>query len=234
MRDRIDGVLAVVKWPVVLIVVLLLPASAWALWDLLVLAVRNLERLFPFVAGFLGYSACWYVLLRRPIFGAFLSTFEHELTHAIFAWLTLHRVTGFRATWRSGGRIRYMGRGNWLITISPYFFPTAAVAVMLAMIWVPQEHLLWVAAALGVSLAYHVTSTYQETHGEQTDLQSVGHLFSLMFLPTANVLAVGFILAFALGGASGLTHFLEVLATHTQDVWRHVSTFLTSHGLIPA
>ena len=38
-----------------------------------------------------------HLTLKRKLGPAsFLLVFEHELTHCIFAWLTFHRVTGFK------------------------------------------------------------------------------------------------------------------------------------------
>ena len=55
------------------------------------------------------------------------STLEHELTHAIFAILSLNRVTGLNATGREGGVTHYQGYGNWVITLAPYFVPTVTI-----------------------------------------------------------------------------------------------------------
>jgi hypothetical protein len=41
---------------------------------------------------------------------------------------------------------------------------------------------------MGFSIAYHLQSTWEETHHAQTDLQQSGWLFSWLFLPTANLL----------------------------------------------
>jgi hypothetical protein len=41
---------------------------------------------------------------------------------------------------------------------------------------------------LGAVMAYHMTSTYLETHSNQTDLQETSFLFAFLFLPTANIM----------------------------------------------
>jgi hypothetical protein len=116
-------------------------------------------------------------------------------------------VTGFRATIYAGGHVRWRGRGNWLIYVSPYFFPTACVAIIAAVALVPDAWRWWADALLGAATAYHITSTMQETHGGQTDLAHVGFGFSLLFLPAANLLALGVVIAFCHDGLHGLEQF---------------------------
>lgn len=214
-RDALDRLLALAKWPVALVALVLLPASAGSLWNLIVGCANRPEPLVPFLVGAALYAAAWWLFLRRPSWGSLLSTFEHELTHAIFAWLTLHRVIGLRATWRSGGHMKHTGKGNWLITIAPYWFPLAPVAIMVAFFWTPPQYLPWTSAALGLTAAYHVTSTYRETHRGQPDLRQVGWLFSAMFLPATNLIALGVVLAFAAAGAEGAVEHLREVVRQT-------------------
>jgi hypothetical protein len=61
---------------------------------------------------------------------------------------------------------------------------------------------------LGIALGYHFVSTYRETHREQTDLKVLGSMFSWMFLPAANLLMVGFLIAFAHNGMDGVKEWL--------------------------
>ena len=51
-------------------------------------------------------------------------------------------------------------------------------------------------------VSWTTTSTYRETHREQVDLKRVGWVFAFAFLPAANVLSYGILLAFAAGGLS--------------------------------
>ena len=66
-------------------------------------------------------------------------------------------------------------------------------------------------ALFGVLVAYHITSTWRETHRGQTDLQQVGWLYSLLFLPAANVISYGMLLAFAAGGGHQVGVYLSRL-----------------------
>ena len=154
---------------------------------------------------------------RRSL--GFFATLEHELTHALFAWATFHRVIGFRATLRSGGHIRYVGRGNWLIAVAPYFFPTISLLVNVVLSWLPGRHLVLGSAVLGVTVAYHALSTWSETHRHQSDLREAGMLFCLLFLTAANARVFGLLLSYA-GGLRSLTAHLDHVGGPTWSFFR--------------
>ena len=107
--------------------------------------------------------------------------------------------------------MHYRGDGNWLIAIAPYFFPTASVAVLAVSAFLDDKWLTIAQGVLGVSLGYHLTSTFAETHSGQTDLKLVGWLFTVLFLPAANLIALGILLSFSLGGVDRVSAFLSQL-----------------------
>ena len=97
---------------------------------------------------------------------------------------------------------------NWLITLAPYFFPTAALLLLLLAYLMPIAVLPWPGFFLGVALGFHIVSTYHETHRDASDLQLVGSKFCWMFLPTANLAVIGLILAWAHGGTADVKVWL--------------------------
>jgi hypothetical protein len=199
ISSALDRILAVLKWPVAIAGLVFLPGLATALVAVVRAIARDPAPCVGFLVGGGIFAAAWYLFLRRRALGSFIVVLEHELTHALFAWLTFHRVVGFRATLRSGGHVRYLGRGNWLISIAPYFVPTLSLIAIAALRWVPDRHLAYGSAALGATFAYHVLSTWSETHRHQSDLREVGLVFSAAFLLAANALVWGLILGFACG-----------------------------------
>jgi peptidase M50B-like protein len=204
----IDLLLAWLKWPVAIASALFLPGLVYALLLVVRAIGGSAEACVPFLAGAAGYTLLWWALLRRRQGTGFLATLEHELTHALVAWATFHRVTGFRVTLRSGGHIRYVGRGNWLIAVAPYFIPTLSLAVIAVLTLLPRQHLVAGGVVLGVTIAHHAFSTWSQTHRHQTDLQEAGALFSILFLGAANALVFGLLLAYA-GGLRSLTAHLH-------------------------
>ena len=158
------------------------------------------EHVLPFILGFVGYVVGWWLLFRKRSWGSAFSTLEHELTHALFAVLTFHRVKSIKTTWDQGGVMHFEGGGNWLIMIAPYFVPTLSLVVLAVMFFMDGGGPHWLHIGLGATVSYHATSTWRETNREQTDLQEVGFLFAFLFLPAANVLSYGLIFAVVVGG----------------------------------
>ena len=202
----LDRLFAWVKWPVAIASVMFLPGLVYALAFVAERFARS-PAVLPFAIGAAVYAVAFAGLARRRI--GFWTVVEHELTHAIFAWATLHRVVGFAAT-RSGGHIRYIGRGNWLIAIAPYFFPTFALIAIAVLSWTPPHPAAIGAVILGAAVAHHVLSTWLETHRHQVDLREVGWLWSWMFLPAVNAFVLGLVLAYASGTRSLTAHLSHV------------------------
>lgn len=217
VADRIDVALLWLKWPCAVLSIVLLYPAVQACFGVVLSCLRDPKPIVPFVIGAAVYVALWLWLIRwwRT---TWLSTLEHELTHALFAVLTGHRVVGLKTTWKDGGHMRYLGRGNWIVTLAPYFFPTVCWALMLVYLIVPV--IPWkVAHGLnGLAFAYHVTSTMRETHAGQSDLKRAGFLFSFALLPTANLVCNGLVVAFSYGGPQGALSFLENIVIVTRKL----------------
>ena len=205
--EFLDRLIEIAKWPTGLLAVIVLPTTFMSSLRVLIGEFPS-TRYLTFTVGALCYILVARWLQRIRLFGTFFSTLEHELTHAFVAILTFHPVLSIRSTWRNGGHIRILGRGNWLITIAPYFLPTISV-ILMPVVWLaPFPFSIGAVAAQGVSWGYHVWSTVHETHRGQSDLKKVGWIFSWIFLPTANLISMVGILAFAVGGWAGLRTFL--------------------------
>jgi hypothetical protein len=203
--------LALIKWPLALLSFSFLPASALALWYELTLLIHKPSLIKYILLGFGSYMLVWFFFIRKTNI-SILSTFEHEITHCIFAWLTFNRVIGLTATLRSGGHMKYEGHANWLLSISPYFFPTLTFLSLLILGISGYSENYISLIVVGSTLAYHVTSTLQETHHAQTDLQEVGFVFSILFLPTANLICYAVVFAVLIEGWAGIVNLSIHLA----------------------
>jgi len=204
----LDRLLAILKWPIAIVALVLAPGLVYALYFVVRGVASNPESCLPFLVGAGLYSLFWLTLKKHRI--GFWATLEHELTHALFAWATFHRVVGFSATMRSGGHIRYTVRGNWLIAIAPYFFPTLSLLAIVVLTFAPKHHMAVGGFVLGVTVAYHGFSTWSETHRHQTDLRECGWLFSTVFLIAANAFVFGLLIAYACGQRSLTAHLEHV------------------------
>jgi hypothetical protein len=210
VSNGVDRLLALLKWPVAIVGLVFLPGLVYSLFFVLRAIAAAPDRCVPFLLGAGGYVLFWLIFIRRRRTLGFTATLEHELTHALFAWATLHRVVALRATLHSGGHIRYIGRGNWLIAIAPYFFPTLSILVIAVLTWLPGRHVTAGSAILGVTVAYHAISNWSETHRHQSDLREAGLLFCLLFLTAANALVFGLLLSYACGLHSITAHLRHV------------------------
>ncbi len=138
----------------------------------------------------LGGAASWlsvYLLLPAPMR---LYVFGHELTHALWTWLLGGRVKRLRVSAQSGYVVTT--RGNFLVTLAPYFFPiyAAGVAVVYGagdLLWGWSRHRVWFHLALGAAYMFHLTLTWQVLRTRQSDLASQGYLFSAVVIWLGNV-----------------------------------------------
>jgi Peptidase M50B-like len=211
----LDTLVNLLKWPIAVSALLLLPGCVVAVIRLARTIGHHPASMVWFGVGAGGYWLAWRLILHRPLLGSLLPTLEHELTHALFALLTFHPITAIKASWRGDGVMRYVGEGNWLITIAPYFFPTLSVVLMLLLGLVPETWRQTTSVLLGVTVAYHFISTWRETHMGQPDLQKVGFPFAIALLPSANLASLGAVLAFAYRGFGGVATFGTDIAQFT-------------------
>ena len=215
MQRVINFILAILKWPLALLMLFLIiplfKANMLVLYNGL-----TLEVLGWFFLPLLIVILLWLII--PGLGGSFLSILEHELTHMIFAVLTFHSPHDINVQRGVGGNFIYMGRGNWLISIAPYFFPTSAVFVILLGLFYPLmgesfPNVYWL--ILGLMTGYHLISTLDEIHLEQTDFKVAGYLFSILFLPSANLIIYGFVFSFVCYGFQGFSLFFEILIKET-------------------
>jgi hypothetical protein len=215
VATTLDFILALLKWPAAIVSLLLLPGSAMAAMELIGEILSYPSPLIWFFIGLVGYLTAWKILFKRQLSGSFIPTLVHELTHALVALATFHPVTNIDATWRDGGKMSYRGKGNWVITIAPYFVPTASLSLVIIMILMPGWLVVWVEGLLGVTVAFHLTSTWTKIHSGQRDLQEVGFPFAFMFLPAANVIWYGLIIEFCWGQRLSIFSFTSRLIENT-------------------
>src|SRR5258708_2685433 len=110
-----------------IIAILLLPVcigAARALWPVLVAGSGADIVWVPLLAG----AACWVViffLLPKPMW---IYVFGHELTPALWVWLSGGQVKKMKLTSKGGHVV--ISKTNFIIALAPYFFPLYAVIVI--------------------------------------------------------------------------------------------------------
>ena len=155
----------------------------------------------------------------------------HEMTHAFFALLTFHKVTGIRvADDNSGGNMAFEGEGNWVIVIAPYFFPLFGFFYMIAFSvythFAPAN--LIMNGVMGFFIGYHLDTVGSQIHEKQTDLPKVSYKFCAMFLPAANLWAVGSMLAFNTRGWNGVWIYQNLIGYLNERNFKWVWNFLAN------
>jgi hypothetical protein len=204
----IDRVVGWLKWPIAIVSLVFLPGVFWALGFVIRDIVHRPASIVPTLAGAGAFVVVWLVVLLPARSRHHLVTLEHELTHWLFAMLTLHRASGLRAALTSGGHVRYAGRGNWLIAIAPFVVPTCSLIVIALAGWMHSPRVL--SALLGGTLAWNVVGNWAPAHRHHGDHREAGRIFSFLFVTCANVLLLGLVLAYATGARSLTGHLDHV------------------------
>tara|TARA_Y100001954_G_C15674220_1_gene534313 strand:- start:239 stop:922 length:684 start_codon:yes stop_codon:yes gene_type:complete len=207
MNKALDNLLYWLKWPAALLALVALPGLVIT-WLENILRPDDVDPWLPILAGVIGYALLWGAIFSRREAGSFLPTFFHELSHVFAAVCTFHRVGDLRAGWSSGGRVTIYGGTNWVILLAPYFLPIAPILGAAWLIMGPEEWRQLSLCGFGATMAFYVFSLRSDIHTQQTDLQEVGFLFAWCFLPSANLLVLGGLLTWVVGGTTNATNFI--------------------------
>ncbi|HUF61872.1 MAG TPA: hypothetical protein VMN36_07335 [Verrucomicrobiales bacterium] len=143
----------------------------------------------------LGSLGCSFAVLVAPARMQFAYVFAHELTHVCFTYLCGGKAEeAFRVSSRGGHVVTT--KTNWLISLSPYFFPFYTVIGLLAfalcalLVSPGSGALLALHAFLGFTLSLHAGFTLRVLLRNQPDLRMNGVIFSLLIIYLVNLLLV--------------------------------------------
>lgn len=204
LSNIFDFILERLKWPIAVWMLISLPALVDSL---------DFFRLANYAFFALGAGFVMFFVTRTMTDASIKTNMQiaaHELTHSFFAFITFHKIRHIRIDPEgSGGEMGFIGKGNWLITIAPYFFPLFAVCYMIFMSFMPQN--LIFNGILGYFLGYHMDTIASQIHEKQADLPKVGYGFCLMFLPGANLWIIGSVMAFNTRGWSGIKVYFDLI-----------------------
>lgn len=209
MQTLINKLIELLKWPVALYMLVSLPAF---IQSISYFRINNI----PTVALIGGFFA--FFIIRGFMDNETKTTMEiaaHEMTHAFFALLTLHKVKSLRVNPENdGGAMTFDGPVNWLIIIAPYFFPLFGMCVMFGIsiythYWASNFILSLI---MGFFIGYHLDTVTSQIHEKQTDLPKVGYKFCFIFLPGANLWAIGSMAAFNSRGWDGFWIYQSLIS----------------------
>ena len=226
MQNFMNTFLKYIKYPVAIGSVIAFYPLSRALMQL-VFKTFTMEILLYFLAPIVGVMVVWGVV--PGLSGSALTIFAHESTHMLAALLTFHKPKSMSIQDGQGGSFTYLGKGNWLITIAPYFFPTFPFLWMLGGLWFEyhgQAFPTWYIISFGFLVGYHIVSNFYQIHSEQTDFKKAGYLFSMMFIPGANILVMGYLWVFVLKGWAGFPLWQQLTYSETTHFVKEIFNFL--------
>jgi hypothetical protein len=224
------------KFILALFALFIIPGSALAFRDALMVIAGNKEIWVPLVVG-LAAGVPLHLLVIRKI--PWISTFEHELTHALVALLFFRRIRRFVVTARRGGQVQYTGNfggqfGELLIGLAPYYLPTFTLFSVLARPFLPSGWFPWFDGFIGATLAFHVFSTIEETKlgwtkesfkgaGDsmktQSDIGKVGYVVAFLVIAGFGLFLLGLALQITGSGYAGVWPFLKQTGKVSYEVY---------------
>ena len=193
----------------------LIAVYGWQLFDLILQIDFNSQHQLAFCISFGTSSAVFFWRLKAS---SFFVTFEHEFTHNLWAFLTFNKPRGFHVYKNGEGSFEYMGKGNFIITLSPYFFPTLAFIFLPFGSLLKDEVMLYFFIVLGVLVGYHIASTVKETHLQQSDIKKYGYLFSFTVIVLGNILCYGILISYTQGSWAAIAEFMKDGVLKSRDV----------------
>ncbi|QBG46489.1 hypothetical protein EGM51_03420 [Verrucomicrobia bacterium S94] len=181
------------------------------------------QEIWALPIGFAVWVAIYFIL-PRPVRTYVLA---HELTHALWALMMGSRVGGMKVG-KDGGHVE-LSRTNFLITLSPYFFPfytviVIAVYYLLSLSLDVEPYRIWWLAGVGLTWAFHVTFTISMLAEQQPDVQEHGRIFSYAVIYIANLLVIG--LWMVLVGTPQAATFRDLLKDDTVAVYSYTWQYI--------
>jgi hypothetical protein len=225
VSKRIDRWIESTKWPAATLALLTLPITLVAIGNWLYASLASPVYLVMFLAGlglilFAARTSFASSAIIRTVFRLL-----HDTTQVVVATLSLHPVVAIRRKTDAPdvSRVRWLGKGNWVLLAAPYAFPLPTLLV-----WIPSIILFAPlrSAVLGFGLGLHWVYLAHHWRTGTSELRRLGGRFCWMFLPAVNLIVAGLIFAFAIGGFLGVGNFIVDWFSLPWDTWISVRTWL--------
>ena len=133
------------------------------------------------------------------LFSSFYSTLRHELCHWLFSVLSFSKPYSIQINPDGSGHYQHIGKGNYFLTLAPYFFPITSFSLLLASV-VFQKPITIYFIIMGLALAFDVVSMFKDYHFQQTDWNKNGILFSVQFSVLMFIIMLMFYFTILFGG----------------------------------
>lgn len=171
--------------------------------------LSRLFRIFPelismidwdFLGGIFFISTGFVVIIiwTKSKFYNYLGVLSHELTHAFFALLSGNRIVRIVAS-EFEGFVEYKGRANWLITLSPYFFPLHTAVLIYLVYLFELEDVWYFKVIIFTSYKFYLLTVSKQFSFLQSDIQKAGIPFAILIVSCFHLI-FGFMMIFLIQG----------------------------------
>ena len=205
ISKRIDRLVEWTKWPAACAAVLSWPLTLYAWGMLLYRSPAYPGYSLMFLVGVIGFALLARTSIARTSFASKFVDLERDLTQSALALAMLHPVVGYGKNQNKGSRVRWLGRGNWLMLAAPYFIPTATILLWLVSLILFQSLRSLI---LGFGISYHLTSVLLQCVEGTSELRRLGRRFCWLFLPPTNLFVAGCVASFAMNGFTQIGDFM--------------------------
>lgn len=116
---------------------------------------------YNFIVGFLLYYVIRFFIkpLKENI--SFFETFQHELTHMFFAFITFKNIYSFKASSKNGGLIK-TEKVNPIVVLSPYTIPLFSIFFIMLTFFIKEKFINFLFFFSGFFFAQFFSATVKD------------------------------------------------------------------------
>ena len=170
----------------------------------------DISRNYMFLLGTILFIILQFIFSNKL---QYFSTFEHELTHNIWALFFFKKPRGFHVNTDGYGLFEWSGSTGLIskvfILLSPYFFPTITMFLIILSLIIKDEFISIYFLVIGLSFGYHIVSSIKEIHLGQTDITENGYFTSFNIIILMNLIMNGLVISFINNGLKGIVDFFS-------------------------
>lgn len=190
----VNSIINFFKYPIAILSILIFLDLGVIFFKIIYTMIEDFYKYQNFFIGIGVYIITWFILFKNRI-GRLLVVLEHEITHSIFALLSFNKIVSIAAHNQFGGFMTFRGtagrkQGNWLIDVSPYFFSTLGIIVIGVVHISSPTYYPILMGALGYTVVHHIYNVTVTFSSKQPDIIEAGVPFSILFLPSANIMMI--------------------------------------------
>ncbi len=194
----------ILKLIVSLVLIPFIGGYANSIADTFITLLKSYKEHWQILSGIISGIVLFPFFYRKK----FIRTFEHEMTHLIFAKIFFGDIKSLNVKENGEGYVEYSAIPNPFIGLSPYFFPLFSVCISILIPLLNPAFSNYFYIASGFFLINHLLSSISEIFSLQPDIRQEGVIFSLIFICFFIIFFYGIILSEAIS-ITHITIFLK-------------------------